>query len=59
MLEFTRMVTTWYAHLDNLPMPALQRLFKGGAMLAKLFTRGKPRTPVAESETAEASAITG
>ena len=46
MLEFTRMVTTWYGHIDNLSTPALLRLFKGGAMLAKLFTRGKSRTPV-------------
>ena len=58
MLEFTRMVTTWYGHIDNLSTPALLRLFRGGAMLAKLFTRGKSRTPVAESETAEAGVVT-
>ncbi len=58
MLEFTRMVTTWYGHIDNLSTPALLHLFKGGAMLARLFTRVKPRTPVTESETAEAGAVT-
>jgi DNA-binding transcriptional regulator GbsR (MarR family) len=56
MLEFTRMVTTWYSHIDNLSTPALLRLFRGGAMLAKFFTRGKKRTPAVENETAEASA---
>ena len=55
MLEFTRMVTTWYSHIDNLSTHALLRLFRGGAMLAKLFTRGKSRTPVVEGETAEAN----
>ena len=38
MLEFTRMVTAWYSQIDNLSTPALLRLFRGGAMLAKLFT---------------------
>ena len=32
MLEFIRMVTTWYGHIDNLSTTALLRLFKGGAM---------------------------
>ena len=45
MLEFIRMVTIWYGHIDNLSTPSLLRLFKGGTMLAKLFTRGKSRTP--------------
>ncbi len=35
MLEFTRMVTTWYSHIDHLSTPAMLRLFHGGAMLAK------------------------
>ncbi len=55
MLEFLRLVTTWYGHIDGLSTPALLRLFKGGPMLAKLFTGGKSRTTVADSETAEAS----
>jgi DNA-binding transcriptional regulator GbsR (MarR family) len=38
MLEFTRMVTTWYSQIDRLPTPALERLFRGGAKLAKLFS---------------------
>src|SRR4051794_19473187 len=37
MLEFTRMVTAWYSQVDRLPTPALQRLFRGGAWIAKLF----------------------
>ena len=40
MLEFTRMVTAWYSQIDRLSTPALQRLFRGGARLAKLFTPG-------------------
>jgi DNA-binding transcriptional regulator GbsR (MarR family) len=37
MLEFCRMVTTWYSQIDRLSTPALLRLFKGGVKLAKLF----------------------
>ena len=37
MLEFCRMVTTWYTQIDRLPAPALQALFRGGAGLARLF----------------------
>src|SRR4051812_15726290 len=37
MLEFCRMVTTWYSQIDRLSTPALQRLFRGGARLVKLF----------------------
>jgi DNA-binding transcriptional regulator GbsR (MarR family) len=55
MLEFVRMVTIWYGHIDNLSTTSLLRLFKGGAMLAKLFTRGRSRTPSPEDEAAEAS----
>jgi DNA-binding transcriptional regulator GbsR (MarR family) len=55
MLEFLRLVTTWYGHVDGLSTPTLLRLFKGGPMLAKLFAGGKSRTTVADSETAEAS----
>ena len=51
MLEFTRMVTAWYSQIDRLSTPALQRLFRGGARLAKLF--GISSSP---SETAEAGA---
>jgi DNA-binding transcriptional regulator GbsR (MarR family) len=39
MLEFTRMVTIWYCQIDRLPTSSLQRLFQGGARLAKLFSR--------------------
>ena len=56
MLEFTRMVTSWYGQIDNLSTPALLRLFRGGTMLAKLFTRGRanPEAVAADSETTEA-----
>jgi len=37
MLEFVRMVTTWYAHIDRLSTPALERLFRNGPKLVKLF----------------------
>jgi DNA-binding transcriptional regulator GbsR (MarR family) len=37
MLDFTRMVTMWYGHIDNLSTPALLRLFRGGSMLATVF----------------------
>ncbi|KAJ3055093.1 hypothetical protein HK102_011424, partial [Quaeritorhiza haematococci] len=40
MLAFTRMVTDWYGQIENLPTPAMLRLFRGGAMVAKLFSRG-------------------
>lgn len=40
MLAFTRMVTDWYGQIENLPTPAMLRLFRGGALIAKLFSRG-------------------
>ena len=43
MLDFTRMVTEWYGHIDELPIPALLRLFRGGTALAKLFSRAGVR----------------
>jgi DNA-binding transcriptional regulator GbsR (MarR family) len=56
MLEFTRMVTNWYSHIDNLSTSSLQRLFRGGTMIAKLFSRGRARgtKPDGEREKAEA-----
>jgi DNA-binding transcriptional regulator GbsR (MarR family) len=44
MLEFTKMVTAWYSHVDHLSTPAMLRLFRGGALLAKVFARGRMRT---------------
>ena len=41
MLEFTRMVTMFYSHIDRLPSSALQALFKGGATLSRLFGPGR------------------
>jgi DNA-binding transcriptional regulator GbsR (MarR family) len=59
MLEFTRMVTIWYGYVDQLSTPALLRLFRGGAALAKVFSRGAMRTKtiVGEKEKAEAGSI--
>jgi DNA-binding transcriptional regulator GbsR (MarR family) len=48
MLEFCRMVTTWYSQIDRLSTPALLRLFRGGAKLAKLFTGGGSASAPAE-----------
>ena len=42
MLDFTRMLTTWYTQIDRLPTSALQGLFRGGARLAKLFGGREP-----------------
>jgi DNA-binding transcriptional regulator GbsR (MarR family) len=42
MLEFCRMVTGWYSQIDRLSTPALLRLFRGGAKLAKMFTLMSP-----------------
>ena len=55
MLEFTKMVTGWYSHIDNLSTPSLLRLFRGGAMLGKIFGRSKKRTN--EQEKAGAGSI--
>jgi DNA-binding transcriptional regulator GbsR (MarR family) len=61
MLEFTKMVTTWYGHIDNLSTPSLLRLFRGGSLLAKVFGRGKhSKAKIAsDHETAEAEAPAG
>jgi DNA-binding transcriptional regulator GbsR (MarR family) len=48
MLEFVRMVTAWYTQIDGLTTPALLRLFRGGAVIGKLFGRGKSRTTISE-----------
>jgi len=48
MLEFVRMVTVWYGHIDRLSTPALERLFRNGARLVKLFglmSPGSARVP--------------
>jgi hypothetical protein len=53
MLEFCRMVTAWYSQIDRLSTPALLRLFRGGAKLAKLFAAANPaggKDPSAEPE---------
>src|SRR5262245_43339573 len=60
MLEFTKMVTTWYSQVDHLSTPALLRLFRGGALLAKIFGRvkGRRKKRVGEPEKAEAGSMT-
>jgi DNA-binding transcriptional regulator GbsR (MarR family) len=40
MLEFTQMVTAWYGHIDHLSTASMYRLFRGGALLSKVFNRG-------------------
>jgi DNA-binding transcriptional regulator GbsR (MarR family) len=46
MLVFTKMVTDWYGDIENLPTPAMLRLFRGGTVIAKLFSRaGKGAKP--------------
>ena len=60
MLDFTKMVTHWYSHIDNLSTPALLRLFRGGAMLAKIFGRhglGKNQGMPSDQEKAGAGSI--
>ncbi len=56
MLEFTKMVTTWYSHIDCLSTPALLRLFRGGAILAKVFGKGKRRSAKVGSDQQKAGA---
>lgn len=53
MLEFTRMVTVWYSQIDRLSTTSLERFFRGGTRLAKLFglTGGGSEPP---AETIEA-----
>jgi len=55
MLDFCRMLTAWYTQIDRLPAPAMQRLFRGGAKLARLFGQlsGPPNS--ADPEPAAAS----
>ena len=50
MLELVRMVTIWYSQIDRLSTPSLQRLFRGGAKLAKLFGFGGGAKPETEAE---------
>lgn len=54
MLEFCRMVTGWYSQIDRLSTPALLRLFRGGAKLAKLFTMATGGAAPGGNEEAEA-----
>ena len=53
MLEFVRMVTIWYSQIDRLSTPSLQRLFRGGARLAKLFGLGAGDAPTPPGEVKE------
>jgi DNA-binding transcriptional regulator GbsR (MarR family) len=53
MLEFVRMVTAWYSQVDHLPTPALHALFKGGALMARLFRANPPKAETADEAGAE------
>ncbi|WP_231749241.1 GbsR/MarR family transcriptional regulator [Tautonia plasticadhaerens] len=55
MLDFTRMVTVFYSHIDRLPTPALQALFRGGSTLARVF--GGPGTPRRPDPSREAETV--
>jgi hypothetical protein len=58
MLDFTKMATTWFSHIDHLSTPSLLRLFQGGAMLAKLFSRSNlEKSRTAEQEKAGAGSV--
>jgi hypothetical protein len=58
MLEFTKMATTWFSHIDPLSTPSLLRLFQGGAMLAKIFGRSSlEKNRTTEPEKAGAGSV--
>ena len=58
MLEFTKMVTTWYSHIDSLSTPALLRLFRGGALPGQGFRQGvRSRNVTSDQEHAGAGSI--
>jgi DNA-binding transcriptional regulator GbsR (MarR family) len=57
MLEFCRMLTSWYSQIDRLSTPSLLRLFRGGARLAKLF--GLSGSSTAEPAEAHSGSATG
>ena len=59
MLDFTKMVTSWYGQVDNLSTPALLHLFRGGAMLAKFFGGGKPNPPKIATGQEKAGVLVG
>jgi DNA-binding transcriptional regulator GbsR (MarR family) len=58
MLEFTRLVSSFYGHLERLPTPAMHALFRGGAALSRVFgpsraeDRGEASADRAEPEPA-------
>ncbi len=61
MLEFTRMVTAWYGHIDHLSTVSMYRLFRGGALLSKVFNRSsalgkKPSSSKSDSKVSANSA---
>jgi DNA-binding transcriptional regulator GbsR (MarR family) len=49
MLEFTRMLSTWYGQLEHMSTPSLLRLFRSGSRLAKMLGYSGESTK-AESE---------
>jgi DNA-binding transcriptional regulator GbsR (MarR family) len=52
MLEFTRMLSTWYGQLEHMSTPSLLRLFRSGSRLAKMLGySGEPTKTDAETET--------
>ncbi len=59
MLEFVRMVTTWYGHIDRLSTPSLERLFKNGPKLVKLFGWLNPGSPRKRGDREEVDSLQG
>jgi DNA-binding transcriptional regulator GbsR (MarR family) len=59
MLEFTKMVTTWYSHIDDLSTPSLLRLFRGGSLLAKVFGKSNQSKSKISSDHEKAEAGAG
>jgi DNA-binding transcriptional regulator GbsR (MarR family) len=56
MLEFCKMLTAWYSQIDRLSTPALLRLFRAGARLAKLFATSGQGAGSANAEAPAGSA---
>jgi DNA-binding transcriptional regulator GbsR (MarR family) len=58
MLEFTKMVTSWYGYVDDLSTAALLRLFRGGTLLAKVFGKVHPKGKRVAADESKAGAGT-
>lgn len=57
MLEFTTMVTIWYSQIDRLSTKSLERFFRAGARLARLFGLASEGTESASEKPSEPASI--